>query len=187
MRSVAIALLCSALFASAAAHADGLSFSWVDASLVSLHGSQGVSGHGSRLSVSYALSDQAFMYASGRRDSFDGVDQQRYRAGVGINTDPAAGYVLFATVGWNNFGASYPASPGLRQHGYDAGIGIRTLLTPRWEMYAAARYQHNDLFNVHAEGDAGVYYALSSRIALGAGVAVDAEQTGYLFRLRINY
>jgi len=187
MRSVTIVLLCSALFASATARADGLSFSWIDASLASPHQNQGGSGHGSRLDVSYALSNQAFMYANGRRDSFDSVDQQFYRAGVGINSNPASGYVLFATVGWNNVGTTYPASAGMRQHGYDAGVGIRTLLTPKWEVYAAARYLHNDALTVHAEGSVGVFYALSSRVALGAGATVDAEQTGYLLSVRINY
>lgn len=187
MRCLAIALLCPLLFASVTARADGLSFSWINASLASLHQNQGSRGHNGQLDVSYALSDQAFMYADGRRDSFDNVRWQRYRAGVGISSDPAAGYVLFATVGWNNVGADYPAVPGVHDHGYDAGVGMRVLLTPEWEAYATARYEHNNALGVHAEGSAGAYYRLSSRIDVGMGVTADSEQTGYLLSVRFDY
>jgi hypothetical protein len=169
------------------ARADALSFSWLDIAATSLHQDQAASGHGGRLALSYALSDQASMYVDGAQQDFDTQRDRRYDFGVGINTDPAAGYVLYATVGWDHAEVDYPAAPGQLGHGFDAGVGIRALLAERWEAYAEARYAHNDVLAESASGNAGIRYALSTHLSLGAGLTVDASQTAYLLSLRIYY
>lgn len=187
MRIERFAVLGLMLFCAAQVHADPLSFSWVGVSATSLHPDQGTTGHGGTLDLSYALSKQAFMYASGAQQDFDAERDRLYRFGVGIGTDPSAGYVVYATVGWNHAGADFTGAPGKLDHGWDAGAGIRALLAPRWEVYAGARYMHNDVLDYHAEGDAGVRYALSPRWTLGAGVEINPDQTAYLLNLRVYY
>ncbi|HEX5340629.1 MAG TPA: hypothetical protein VFX47_07085 [Gammaproteobacteria bacterium] len=187
MRIEWIFLLAAALVVTPKVAADELSFSWLDASVSSLHRHQGGDGHGGRLALSYALSDQAFMYVDGSQQDFDMDRNRRYDFGVGINTDPAAAYVLFAQVGWNNVGVHYPAAPGQQDHGFDAGAGIRVPFASGWEVYASEHYAHNDVLAGHASSRAGVRYALSPQLSLGAGIDVDPGQTAYLFSLRFNY
>lgn len=175
------------LLAAPGVRADALSFSWLDVSATSLHQDQGASGHGGRLALSYALSKQAFMYVDGDQQDFDTRRDRRYNFGVGISTDPAAGYVLFASVGWNHLGIDYPGAPGQLDHGFDAGVGIRALLSKDWEVYAGARYTHNDVVTEHVSGSAGVRYAFSPVLSVGAGFDVDAQQTAYLLSLRLYY
>lgn len=186
MRIHCAALLMLTTFAVPGVRADALSFSWLDVSANSVHQDQGDDGHGDGLALSYALSKQAFMYVDGAQQDFDTQRDRRYDFGVGINTDPAAGYVLYATVGWNHAGVDSPAAPGQQDHGFDAGVGIRALPAERWEVYASARYTHNRLA-AHASGTAGVRYAISSRLSLGVGLESDADQTLYQLALRIYY
>jgi hypothetical protein len=182
-----LALLLVILLVAPGARADALDFSWFEAAATSLQPHQGASGHGGRLALSYALSNQAFMYVGGSQQDFDTERDRRYDFGVGINTDPAAGYVLYATVGWDHAGVDYPAAPGRLAHGFDAGVGVRTLLAEHWELYAGAHYAHNKVLAESTSGDIGIRYALSSRLSLGAGLDVDASQTAYLLSLRVYY
>jgi hypothetical protein len=175
------------VIAAPAVRADALSFSWLDVSATTLYQDQGAHGHGARLAFSYALSKQAFMYADGVQQDFDTQRDRHYNLGVGISTDPAAGYVLFATVGWNHAGVDFPSAPGRLDHGFDAGVGIRALLDEDWEVYAGARYAHNDVLAEHVSGSAGVRYAFSPTFSMGAGLDFDAQQTAYLLTLRIYY
>ncbi|MGH8400341.1 MAG: hypothetical protein ACRESU_04490 [Gammaproteobacteria bacterium] len=180
-------LLAAALVVVPGVSADELSFSWLDASVSSLHRHRGGDGHGDQLALNYALSDQAFMYVDGSQQDFDMYSSRRYDFGVGINTDPAAAYVLFAQVGWNNVGVDYPAVAGQRDHGFDAGAGVRAAFAKGWEVYASEHYAHNDVLAAHVNSRAGVRYALSPRLSLGAGMDVDSSQTEYLLSLRFDY
>lgn len=187
MRIIRVVGLLLLLLSASAVHADPLSFSWLDISATSLRPEQGSSGHGGGVALSYALSNQAFMYAGGAQQDFDNERDRRYDFGVGINSDPAAGYVVFATVGWNHAGVDYPAAPGRLDHGWDAGVGIRATLAANWEAYAAAHYAQNRALATHTRGDVGIRYALTSQLSLGTGLEIEPGQTAYLLSVRVYY
>ncbi|HET7921687.1 MAG TPA: outer membrane beta-barrel protein [Gammaproteobacteria bacterium] len=186
MRSVSAVLLGLMLCTTPAMAADTLGFSWLGASFGTLRPEQGARGHAETLTLGYALSDQAFMYADGDAQHFDTADLRRYDFGVGINSDPAAGYVVFATVGWNNLGVD-AAPAGRRRHGFDASAGVRALLAPHWEVYARARYTHNPLAGASSDGAAGVRYQFTPSLSLDLGVDVAPEQTAWRLGLRLYY
>lgn len=199
--AVCCLLAASALPALPAAGAQGLSFSYLELDGLHAQPDQSGAGHGGRLTLSNALSDNAFLYLGAQQYAYDAFSARRYDFGVGINSAADAGYTLFATVGWNHIGLD-PRGPAVsapttfsapagaadaQDHGFGASAGIRARLAPRWEVYALARLEHNDELAKPASGEFGLAYRFSTRWSLGAAVNVNAHESDYLLALRWYY
>lgn len=198
---LATGALLGVLFASSA-RAGGLSYSYVDWAGFDAHPQTGADGRGTRFSLSYALSGNAFLYAGAAQYDFASFLGRRYAFGVGINSTVRAGYSLFARVGWNRIGISPDgtAAPalstafrtpstgaGAQDHGFGAAFGIRVLMRKNWELYALARVEHNNELAHRVSGEFGVLYALSAHMSVGAGVNATARESDYLLMLRAYY
>ncbi len=198
---LATGALLGVLFASSA-RAGGLSYSYVDWAGFDAHPQTGADGRGTRFSLSYALSGNAFLYAGAAQYDFASFLGRRYAFGVGINSTVRAGYSLFARVGWNHIGISPDgmAAPalstafrtpstgaGAQDHGFGAAFGMRVLMHDNWELYALARVEHNNELAHRVSGEFGVLYALSAHMSVGAGVNATARESDYLLMLRAYY
>ncbi|MHB8425194.1 MAG: hypothetical protein ACYDB9_08590 [Gammaproteobacteria bacterium] len=198
---LAMGALLGVLLASSA-RAAGLSYSYVDWAGFDAHPQTGADGRGTRFSLSYALSGNAFLYAGAAQYDFASFLGRRYAFGVGINSTVRAGYSLFARVGWNHIGISPDgtAAPalstafrtpstgaGAQDHGFGAAFGMRVLMRANWELYALARVEHNNELARRVSGEFGVLYALSAHMSVGAGVNATARESDYLLMLRAYY
>ncbi|MDE2195891.1 MAG: hypothetical protein KGJ56_01685 [Gammaproteobacteria bacterium] len=181
------ALAYTCLWLMPAARADGLGYSYTELSGFHVHADTGGGGHGGRLALSYALSGNAFMYTGAAQSGFDTTRSRRYDFGIGINTSADTGYSLFAALGWNHVGNDNAAAPGVQDHGFGASLGIRALLSDRWEIYALASTAHNDALAQRSRGEYGALYAVSKAVSLGAAVAANPGQSEYLLSLRVYY
>ncbi len=200
-RVLALGALLGVLFAPGT-RAGGLSYSYVDWAGFAAHPQTGADGRGTRFSLSYALSGNAFLYAGAAQYDFASFLGRRCAFGVGINSPVRAGYSLFARVGWNHIGirpdgTAAPAlvtafrtptnGVGAQDHGFGAAFGIRALIRDHWELYALARVAHNNELAHRVSGEFGLLYAVSAHISVGAGVNATALESDYLLMLRAYY
>lgn len=170
-----------------AVRADDFDYSHLDATWISIQPDRAPSGNGEKLDLDYALSDGAFMYWGATHEDLASVTLRRYDFGVGIHTWGNDAYSFFTNVSWNHLGTEPTTGPGQQDHGFGLSGGVRLRPADDWEIYLLGRYEHNDVLPVHASGELGLWYSLTSQWAVGASVSRSAVETDSLIGLRWYY
>lgn len=178
------------------AGAADLSYTYVDLNLVKDNASPAFDGFG--LAGSYAFSDSLFLSARYQSVTSDEID-----VGFGSGTIDVRGYLIGA--GWHaavSDGSDFVAQlaylhgdadshvPGaafsLSDSGYDAGIGIRSLVTPALELNVGWDYSHSDSGGSSTLSSVGGIYSFD---AFGVRIAFlsDSEDTTTELGIRIPF
>lgn len=144
-------------------------------------------GHGEKVSVSDALSDQAFLILDGAR--FDSVGEVRrsYDVGVGLNTSDDSGRSFYTTLSWTGVGFAPVAARGEHGHGYALAAGVRVMPLASLQMDAEVRYDNNRVLNGHSSGSIGMLYQFHPRLWLGLTLGTNAMENDYLLTLRWTF
>jgi hypothetical protein len=144
-------------------------------------------GHGQQLTVSYALSDRAFVVGDFTRTHHSTFVTRRYDFGIGVNTAGTWGHNFFLELLWNGASTDPVAAPGESAHGYAIATGVRAVPVQDVELYAFIRHDQNDAIPSHTAGEMGVLYDLNRTITLGFSLGADAVENEYLLSLRWYY
>lgn len=178
------------MLSSATALAEGPSYSYIQAAYeeidVDLGGNIDADGDGYGVAGSVAINEDWFVYAG--YSSFDlesvvDVDQVElgggWRAPINEQTD------WFVTAAYLDLKASARGFGSASDDGFGVGIGIRSMLNPAFELYGKVSYE--DVGDGDTTIAAGAWYTLTGNLALGAGIDVGDDITGWGVGIRLYF
>jgi hypothetical protein len=169
-----------------AARCDDMSYGYLQKDFLAVHPDGVAYGRGGSYDLSYAVSDNAFYYLDFLGESLSPGRERRYDAGVGINSSSGdSGVSLYATVGWNHVGFDpVTGPPGRSDQGFGASVGARKQLAERWELFAVARRDHNDVLDAETSGSVGLWFRVFPKWDIGAGFTASSQETDYVLSIR---
>lgn len=144
-------------------------------------------GHGTKLAVSDALTERAFVILDGAR--FDSVGEVRHSfdVGFGLNTSDKTGHSFYTTLTWTGVGFDPVAGRGEHGHGYALAGGVRVMPLVSLEMDAEFRYDNNKALHGHTSGQLGMLYEFTHKLWIGLTLGTNALENDYLLTLRWTF
>ena len=183
------------MLSSAAAMADGLSYSYIQASYQEVDIDLGgpffggsVDGDGFGVAGSVEIGEDWFLFVDYSTFDFDSVvDFTSLSAGAGWHTDISDKTDFFATFGYAEAEIDVQGFGSFDDSGYGASIGVRSMVSDSFELYGSLGYV--DLGS-GADGTAigaGFWYTVSGNIAIGLGASFDDDVTAYGAGFRLYF
>jgi len=186
------ALIGVLMLSSAAAMADGLSYSYIQASYqevdIDLGGGIDADGDGFGVAGSVEIGESWFIFADYSSFDFESVvDFTSLSAGAGWHSAISDKTDFFATLGYAEAEVDVQGFGSFDDSGYGASIGVRSMVSDSFELYGSLGYV--DLGG-GADGTAigaGFWYTVSGNFAIGLGANFDDDVTGYGAGFRLYF
>lgn len=186
------ALIGVLMLGSTAALADGLSYSYIQASYqevdIDFGGGINADGDGFGVAGSVEIAESWFLFADYSSFDFESVvDFTSLSAGAGWHTGISDQTDFFATFGYAEAEIDVQGFGSVDDSGYGASIGVRSMVSDSLELYGSLGYV--DLGN-GADGTAigaGLWYSVSGNMAVGLGASFDDDVTAYGVGFRLYF
>ena len=187
LRILSIAAL---MVSSTAALAEGPSYSYIQAAYqeidVDLGGNVDADGDGYGVAGSVAIDENWFIFAGYSAFDLESVvDLDQMELGAGWHSPLSNKTDWFATVSYLDYEVSAPGFGSADEDGFGVGLGIRSMFNPSLELYAQVAYE--DVGDGDTTLAAGLWYTLTGNLALGAGVDLGDDITGYGVGIRLYF
>lgn len=177
---------------SAAANAEGPSYSYIEAGYqeVDLDAGGGINADGDGYGVagSVAVSDNWFIFASYSDFDLESViDLSSLSAGAGYHSAISGRTDWFAALSYETAEVSAPGFGSFDDNGYGVTLGLRSMVSESLELYGNVGYV--DLGD-GADGTAfgaGLWYTVAGNFALGLGASFDDDVTVYGAGFRLYF
>lgn len=186
-RTLTSALLGLALALPLPAAAADLSYNYVEAGYVDFGVSDGPDAEGWLVGGSVALGDQLHLYGSHLQADIDHsnvFDADVSRLGLGWNTGISDTSDLVVRANYLKLESNFP---GADSDGYEAEVGLRSALTPRFETYAAAGYVDTGRGSGDLFGKLGAQFKFSPRWGLVADATLSDDANQYFVGPRVTF
>jgi len=174
------------------AMADGLSYSYVEATYnevdIDLGSGLNADGDGYSVSGSVGIADNWFVFAGYSSFDFESVvDLDQWSVGGGYHSAISTTTDWFATLSYID--ASVDAGGLLRadDSGYGVSLGVRSMVNPSLELYGSLGYADLGGGADGTQVNAGLWYTVSGNLALGLGASFDDDVTEYGIGLRLYF
>ena len=186
-------LIGALLLSSAAALADGPSYSYIQAAYQEVDVDVGngfdADGDGYAVGGSVELNDNWFVFAGYSSIDLESViDFNTWTAGAGYHAPITAGKTdWFASLAYIDAEADAGGFGSADDSGFGIEAGIRSMLNEQFELYGSIGY--SDLGD-GADGTAfgaGFWYTVTGNLALGLGASVGEDVTSYGAGIRLYF
>lgn len=178
------------MLSSTAALAEGPSYSYIQAAYqeidVDLGGNIDADGDGFGVAGSVAVNESWYVFAG--YSSFDlesVVDLDKTQVGGGWHSPLSDKTDWFVAASYIDYDVSARGVGSASEDGFGVGLGIRSMINPRLELYGQATYE--DVGDGDTTLAAGLWYTLSGNLALGAGLDVGDDITAYGVGIRLYF
>ena len=183
------------MLSSAAAMADGPSYSYIQAAYqeVDLDAGGGIDVDGSGLEVggSVAIGDDWYIFAGYGSSDLDGlgidVDLTVLTIGGGWHTEISPTTDFFAQLGFADGEIDVSGFGSEDDSGYAAAVGIRSMMSAELELYGSISQIDFDGFGDGTTFNAGLWYTVSGNLALGLGASLEDDITTYGLGVRLFF
>jgi Ax21 family sulfation-dependent quorum factor len=170
-----------------AASAAELDYSYLEGGYVDYGVSDGPDAEGWLIGGSFALGDQLHLYGSHVQADIDHSDlfeADVSRLGLGWNTGISGNSDLVVRANYLKLDSNFP---GADSDGYEAEVGVRSALTPRFETYAAAGYVDTGRGDGDLMGKLGAQFKFSPRWGLVADATLSDDANQFFVGPRLSF
>ena len=169
---------------------NGMSYSYVEAAYIDTEievGSTDVDGDGIGLTGSAALNDTVFLTASYGTQDFDfGIDLDQWSVGVGAHTPLSDSVDLVGSISYVD--AEVDTSFGSADDdGYLLTAGVRAQVAPNVELEGGISFIDLDESGDETALVFGGRYYFTEQFAVGAGVSIADDTTGWNIGARLEF
>jgi len=186
------ALMGALMLSSAAALADGVSYSYIQANYqeidIDFGGGADADGDGFAVAGSAEIGENWFIFANYSTFDLESVvDYTTLDVGAGYHSDVSAKTDWYATFGYAEAEVEAQGFGSADDSGFGVSLGLRSMMSESLELYGNIAY--TDLGD-GADGTAigaGLWYTVSGNLALGLGAEFDDDVTGYGVGLRLYF
>jgi len=171
------------------AAAQDLDYTFVEAAYVDSEldaGPLDIDGDGLSLAGSVLITDSVFLFGEYSSYDYDGnVDAESYALGAGMRWGLKPELDLVGDIGWVHAELDRPALPDIDDDGIQLGIGLRSRVHDAIEVQAGIRYL--DLDDSDTYLTLGGRYYLTHNVAVGLGLRLNDDDTGWSLGLRAEF
>jgi len=166
-----------------------LDYTFVEAAYVDQEVDAGpfdIDGDGLSLLGSVAITDSVFLL--GQYTSYDydgGLDVTTYSLGAGMRWGLKPELDLVGDIGWVHSEIDRRGLPDIDDDGFQLGVGLRARVHDAIEVQAGIR--HIDLDDSDTYLEAGGRYYLTDNVAVGLGLSLNDDDTGWSLSLRAEF
>ena len=180
------------MLSSAAALADGPSYSYIQASYqevdIDAGGGIDADGDGFGLGGSVALGDDWYVFAGYSSAELESViDLKVLTIGGGWHTSISPNTDFFAQLGFADGELDVSGFGSADDSGYAAAVGVRSMVSEELELYGSIGQVDFDDFGDGTSFSAGLWYTVSGNLALGLGAEFDDDVTTYGVGVRLFF
>ena len=186
------ALIGVLMLSSAAAMADGPSYSYIQAAYeevdIDLGGGIDADGDGLSVGGSVAVGDSWFVFAGyGSSDLESVIDLTVLTIGGGWHTAISPNTDFFAALGFADGEIDVSGFGSEDDSGYSVEAGIRSMMSEELELYGSISQVDFDDFGDGTTFNAGLWYTVSGNLALGLGASFEDDITSYGVGIRLYF
>lgn len=186
------ALIGVLMLSSAAAMADGPSYSYIQAAYeevdVDFGGGIDADGDGFSIGGSVPVGDSWFIFAGyGSSDLESVIDLTVLTIGAGWHTSIAPNTDFFAALGFADGEVDVSGFGSEDDSGYSIEAGIRSMMSNELELYGSISQIDFDGFGDGTTLNAGLWYTVSGNLALGLGASFEDDITSYGVGVRLYF
>lgn len=189
-KSLVLPLAFGAMF-SAGVQADALDYNYLQLGYVTADFSEDfvdVSGNGVALEGSASINDNFHVFAGYGTMSFDwDVDTSEWEVGLGYSRALGQKTDLVATLGYVSAEVEIPYWGSLDDDGYTVGLGLRSMITDRFELEGKANYVNLSDSGSDTAFTVQLGYDLSESWQMGGGLTTSDGDTAYHFGVRFYF
>lgn len=180
------------MLSSAAAMADGVSYSYIQASYeevdIDFGGGIDADGDGFGFGGSAAIGENWFVFAGYSTADFESVvDISTLVIGGGWHTAISNNTDFFASVGFADGEIDVSGFGSEDDSGVALEVGLRSMINPNLELYGSIGQVDFDEFGDGTAVSAGLWYTASGNLALGLGASFDDDVTSYGVGIRLYF
>lgn len=180
------------MLSSATAMAEGPSYSYIQASYqkvdIDLGAGLDADGDGFGVAGSVAINDNWFVFAGYASSELESVvDLDQTTLGGGWNSAISETTDWFATLAYIDLGVSARGFGSASDSGFGVSVGLRSMLNPNLELYGSLGYSDLGDGGDGTAVTAGLWYTVTGNLALGLGLDVSEDVTGYGVGIRLYF
>lgn len=179
------------MLSSAAAMAEGPSYSYIQAVYQKTEvdiGGFDVDGDGFGVSGSVEINDSWFVFANYSSAEFESViDLNEWGVGGGFHSAISEKTDWFATLAYVDAEADAGGGLSAGDSGFGASIGLRSMLNPKLELVGSISYVDLGDAGDGTSIGGGLWYTVTGNLALGVGIDVGDDTTGYGLGVRLYF
>lgn len=188
MNKKIIAAIAGAGLSAMAVAADEINYTYVEAGYVAIDFDDlDVDGDGFGIAGSLGITDRVYLMADYNTYDLDfGIDATDYGLGVGASLPLSQQFHLIGEIGYTEVEVEVDGFDA-DDNGYTLGGGFRWKATPTFELSAKLNYVDLDDSGDDTSLSAGALYNFTEAFALGAGIDLADDTTGYSVGFRYDF